>query len=487
MKQQQILLSIKNLQKYFPINKNNLFKVKKEYVKANKNISLDIYQGETLGIVGESGCGKSTLGRTIIQLQEQTGGSTLYYGANIDKFMPLYVKQVYKNLSKVSKSYDKDFAIINNLKKNRTKDEDYEEYRLLKIEFENKYYNTFRLIGGLAVYPNLEELSKILLIRYKLLKKQSKFKLMLDFLEAKEVISNQKNLEKVKELKQKIESLDSEVSTIERQLNNLREGIKSNPKYQKYEKFKDSGVDLSALTKKELRFLKKDLQIIFQDPYSSLDPRIKVSDIIGEGLLIHKYFDSKNNDYKNYVLDIMNKCGLDKNLSNRFPHQFSGGQRQRIGIARALALKPKFIVCDEAVSSLDVSIQSQIINLLQSLKKSDNLTYMFITHDLGVVRYISDRIGVMYFGNLVEIAPAEEIFSNPIHPYTRQLLNAIPVYEDELNKQKIWDIKFETKDFVFNYVKTKEADPDWIEVSEGHFVACKFKKNLEVGEVLWAY
>jgi peptide/nickel transport system ATP-binding protein len=109
---------------------------------------------------------------------------------------------------------------------------------------------------------------------------------------------------------------------------------------------------------------------------------------------------------------------------------------------------------------------------------------MFITHDLGVVRYISDRIGVMYFGNLVEIAPAEEIFSNPIHPYTRQLLNAIPVYEDELNKQKIWDIKFETKDFVFNYIKTKEADPDWIEVSEGHFVACKFKKNIEVGEVL---
>ena len=166
----------------------------------------------------------------------------------------------------------------------------------------------------------------------------------------------------------------------------------------------------------------------------------------------------------------MERCGLEASLSGRYPHQFSGGQRQRIGIARAIALEPTFIVADEAVSALDVSIQSQIINLLQDLKKERKMTYLFITHDLGVVRYISDRIGVMYFGNLVELATAEEIFSNPQHPYTKQLLKAIPrLSDDDLVFQDIRDVKI---DFA-SFEESNIPDKDWVEVRPKHFVACR--------------
>ena len=169
----------------------------------------------------------------------------------------------------------------------------------------------------------------------------------------------------------------------------------------------------------------------------------------------------------------MEKCGLKAEFIHRYPHQFSGGQRQRIGIARALAVQPKFIVCDEAVSALDVSIQSQIINLLLDLREKNNLTYLLITHDLGVVRYISDRIGVMYFGHLVELGSAQEIFNNPKHPYTKELLNAIPTMEED--EEGLWDIEEEYDDFEFHYSKDGDHDPDWIEVAENHFVAVTLK------------
>ena len=165
----------------------------------------------------------------------------------------------------------------------------------------------------------------------------------------------------------------------------------------------------------------------------------------------------------------MEKCGLEAEHLNRYPHQFSGGQRQRIGIARALALQPKFIVCDEAVSALDVSIQSQIINLLQDLHEKHNLTYLFITHDLGVVRHISDRIGVMYFGNIVELGSAEEIFNNPKHPYTKQLLNAIP--RMDMDDEDLWEVDESFVDYEFNYAKDGQDDPDWIEVAPNHYIA----------------
>lgn len=474
------LLSIKNLQKYYPVKKDNFFRIGTDYVKANKDISVDIYEGETLGIVGESGCGKSTFGRTIIQLQRQTGGSTLYYGDTIENFMPSYVKKVYRNLPKISGDYDRALNEINEIEKRleelngSEKDELYEQLRVKSIDFENTYGNTLRLVGGLVAHDNLGKVSAALLSRYNSASKVAEHKRELEFEKQKQEMHGTSDQGEIDRLTELLRAEEANLQEEDAKIEALKEPLRGTEKFERYEKYLDDGIDLAALTKRETRILRKDLQIIFQDPYSSLDPRLTVGDIIGEGLLIHKFFKSKNDPgYREYIIDIMEKCGLDGEFISRYPHQFSGGQRQRIGIARALAVKPKFVVCDEAVSALDVSIQSQIINLLQDLGEKEGLTYLFITHDLSVVRYISDRIGVMYFGRLVELASAQEIFDNPIHPYTKRLLNAIPTMDDQ--KDDPWDIHEEFADFEFHYEEAGDQDQDWIEVAPDHFVAVTLK------------
>ena len=245
---------------------------------------------------------------------------------------------------------------------------------------------------------------------------------------------------------------------------------------------------LSADTRKMLR---AEMQMIFQDPMASLNPRKKVGDIIGEGLDIHHRAASKK-EREELISGMLKKVGLSPEHAARYPHQFSGGQRQRIGIARSLAVQPRFVVCDEAVSALDVSIQAQIINLLQDLKEKKNLTYLFITHDLSVVKYISDRIGVMYLGNMVEIAPSDDIFAHPLHPYTEALLNAIPTTDEDANRNPEilqGDIpspvnppkgcKFHTRCKYCTEICTHVA-PEFEEVRPNHFVACHH--ILEQGE-----
>lgn len=324
----EVLLEVRDLKQYFPVKKTKL-REKQRYVRANDGITIDIYEGETLGLVGESGCGKSTFGRTLLQLYPQTHGEVLYH---------------------------KDGQTI----------------------------------------------------------------------------------------------------------------------------------DLKAQSKEEIRVLRKDLQLIFQDPYSSLNPRMTVGQIIGEGLVSHGIFKKGDPAMQEYIFQVMENCGLANYMFGRYPHQFSGGQRQRIGIARSLALNPAFVVCDEAVSALDVSIQSQILNLLSELKEKQNLTYLFITHDLSVVKYISDRIGVMYLGNMVELAPTEELFANTLHPYTEALLSAIPVVDEEDKRERILlegDIpspvnppsgcKFHTR-CRYCQQKCKEEVPQWTNVGNDHYVACHF-------------
>ncbi len=324
----KVLLRVRDVKQYFPVKKTKL-REKQRYVRANDGISLDIYAGETLGLVGESGCGKSTLGRTLLQLYPQTDGQVLYYK------------------------------------------------------------------------------------------------------DGKEI-------------------------------------------------------DLKSLSKEEMRVLRKDLQLIFQDPYSSLNPRMTVGQIIGEGLVSHGVFKRGDPAMRDYIFKVMENCGLATYMFGRYPHQFSGGQRQRIGIARSLALNPSFVVCDEAVSALDVSIQSQILNLLSDLKEQQNLTYLFITHDLSVVKYISDRIGVMYLGNMVELAPTEELFANTLHPYTEALLSAIPVVDENDKRERILlegDIpspvnppsgcKFHTR-CRYCQQKCKEEVPQWTDVGNNHYVACHY-------------
>ena len=195
------------------------------------------------------------------------------------------------------------------------------------------------------------------------------------------------------------------------------------------------GKDLTTLKSKDLRAMRRQMQVIFQDPYSSLNPRMTAGNIIGEPLIVHGLVKGKA-EYREKVADLLQNVGLNPYMADRFPHEFSGGQRQRIGVARALSVSPQFIVADEPVSALDVSIQAQIINLLEDLQEQFNLTYLFIAHDLSVVRHISDRVGVMYLGHMVEMADRNEIYRNPIHPYTKALLSAVPIPDPVLDAQR---------------------------------------------------
>ncbi|MBQ8108626.1 MAG: ABC transporter ATP-binding protein [Clostridia bacterium] len=242
------------------------------------------------------------------------------------------------------------------------------------------------------------------------------------------------------------------------------------------------GQDVFALTKEELRKLRPKMQIVFQDPYSSLSPRLPIGEIIGEAVREHDIV--AHEEFNDYITRVMDVCGLPEYYKDRYPHEFSGGQRQRICIARALALSPEFIVCDEPVSALDVSIQAQIINLLKRLQSDFGLTYLFISHDLSVVEHISDTVGVMYLGNMVEYAATEKIFANPLNPYTQALFSAIPIPDPDAHINRIIlqgsipspanppsGCKFHTRCAQCQEV-CKYAPPEWLEVEEGHFCAC---------------
>ncbi len=195
------------------------------------------------------------------------------------------------------------------------------------------------------------------------------------------------------------------------------------------------GVDLTQLEAAELNRLRERIQVIFQDPYSSLNPRMKVGDIIGEPMQVHK-IEPDRQKRRDRVAELLHVCGLNPMMADRYPHEMSGGQRQRVGIARALSMRPEFIICDEAVSALDVSIQAQVINLLEDLREQFNLTYLFIAHDLSVVRHLCHRVAVMYLGKIVELAESDELFDNPLHPYTQALLAAIPVPDPEVEARR---------------------------------------------------
>ena len=532
MKNTEKLLSIKNLKKYFPIAKSSFFQKEQFYVRANEEITIDINNGETFGLVGESGCGKSTLGRTILQLYSQTAGSTLYYGRTLEDFAPSYVAKTLESAPKMIAHYkklqQKAAAAAAEVEKAGEKATFFQHQtkNLTAAEADTAFQNVVKILGGFVALEDPSAGAKVLLQKYRTNVKLSKLNEEIRDLDAEiafhEAIAEElkgdqtvknaeskikKELDKanaVRAQKEKmlpqIDDLKKQLASDEREIQALKAQYASNAEFQKYEEMLDNGIDLSRLKYSEMRILRKDIQIIFQDPYSSLNPRMTVGQIIGEGLMTHKFFKAGDPKMKEYILNVMEQCGLQGYMLHRYPHQFSGGQRQRICIARALAVKPKFIVCDECVSALDVSIQSQIINLLEELKAKENLTYLFISHDLSVVRYISDRIGVMYLGNMVELGTAEEVFSDPRHPYTVALLSSIPTTEaNSADKERIIlegnipspirppeGCKFHTRCYMA-CDKCKRVPPPYTEVSPGHFVACHFldKKIDENGEYLF--
>jgi peptide/nickel transport system ATP-binding protein/oligopeptide transport system ATP-binding protein len=245
------------------------------------------------------------------------------------------------------------------------------------------------------------------------------------------------------------------------------------------------GQDIATADKKTLKAMRRNMQIIFQDPYSSLDPRVPIGESISEGLLIHGMKDSRERN--RIVVDMLKKVGMEEYHSRRYPHEFSGGQRQRIGIARALALRPKFIVCDEPVSALDVSIQSQVLNILRDLQFEFGLTYLFIAHNMSVVEHISDRVAVMYLGKMVELTDREEMFRDPRHPYTQALMSAIPVPDPKIKRTRIvlkGDVpsplnppsgcRFHTRCPIAQLDVCSVKDPEFREIKPGHWVACHF-------------
>lgn len=244
------------------------------------------------------------------------------------------------------------------------------------------------------------------------------------------------------------------------------------------------GEDITSLKQKELKPLRKKMQMIFQDPYASLNARMTVSDIIGEPLDIHHLKTGKERE--EFILELLDRVGLNKDHASRYPHEFSGGQRQRVGIARALAVDPEFIICDEPISALDVSIQAQVVNMLKDLQEEFGLTYLFVAHDLSMVRHISDRVGVMYLGSLVEVAETEELYRNNLHPYSKALLSAIPIADPEKaaqNKQILLEgevpsplnspvgCKFASR-CPYAKPECREAPPPLRDVGGNHYVAC---------------
>ena len=401
----EVLLKVDHLCQYFRLGRKDL--------KAVDDVSFTIKKGEAFGLVGESGCGKTTTGRSIIKLYNITSGNVYFKGQRIGAGTRSYQDAVTAARADAAKK-------IKALRSEKNAD----DARKAAIREEIKKIN--------------EELGAIVDKNRALIK---------------DARSDSKEVDK-----QYVESL---LKALEAEYD------------QKFRAAEGNDEKLKALKKEyqnRCRVAKKSklitqIQMIFQDPIASLDPRMTVRDIIAEGLVINGITDK---DYINEkVYEILEVVGLVREHADRYPHEFSGGQRQRIGIARAVIMQPEMIIADEPISALDVSIQAQVINLLNDLRERMGLTIMFIAHDLSVVKYFSDRIGVMYFGKMVELADSDELFKNPLHPYTRSLLSAIPLPDPVYEKQR-------TR---IHYNPIAEHDysvntPSFREVTPGHFVYC---------------
>ena len=428
----EVILSVRHLKEYFKLGGTGAFK----YNKAVHDVSFDVYRGEVFGLVGESGCGKTTIGRTIIRLYEPTSGDVYFKGVRIGagtrwnekeiKYTRIRLKEKLAELDQAEKDELQEHPEDSSIK------EKYAALRQKEIDAANETIETERkrIQAAKRDAANCDK----------------------DFA-AKEVEEVNKRYAAFLERTKKGRILLNEEDRAEAK------------KYRE---------DLSRA--KHAR-ITSGMQMIFQDPMASINPRMTVRGIISEGLRINGVH---NREYiKQRVDEMVDKVGLLPEHADRYPHEFSGGQRQRIGIARALIMNPELIIADEPVSALDVSIQAQIINLLNELRDDLGLTILFIAHNLSVVKYFCDRIAVMYYGNLVELAPSDELFRHPFHPYTRSLLSAVPHCDPDTEKNRT-RIKYDPRS-AHDYSVSK---PRLIEIEEGHFVLCNEKEEKEYRELL---
>ena len=414
----EVLLKVEHLCQYFRLGRKDL--------KAVDDVSFEIKKGETFGLVGESGCGKTTTGRSIIKLYDITSGNVYFKGKRIGAGVRSYKDAISVARSDASKK-------IKALRAEKNVDS------LRKAEIQEEIKKINEELGAIV------DKNRALMKDAKLDSKKVDEEYAESLLKALEV-----------EYADKFESAKGD----EKKLAELKKEYKNRCKIAKKSR------------------LVTQIQMIFQDPIASLDPRMTVRDIIAEGLVIKGVTDK---DYINEkVYEILDLVGLVPEHADRYPHEFSGGQRQRIGIARAVIMQPEMIIADEPISALDVSIQAQVINLLNDLRERLGLTILFIAHDLSVVKYFSDRIGVMYFGKMVELADSDELFKNPLHPYTKSLLSAIPLPDPVYEKQRVR----------IHYNPIVEHDysvdtPSFREITPGHFVYCndaeekKYKQSVK--------
>ena len=414
----EVLLKVEHLCQYFRLGHKDM--------KAVDDVSFEIKKGEAFGLVGESGCGKTTTGRSIIKLYNITSGNVYFKGKRISAGTRSY-KDAIKNARRDAK------AQITKLR-----------YELKKCNNATRRSQIDAEIGKINV-----QLAKTI--------EENRRNIVLAKHDNNNGIDKKYAMEQIaylrKEYKPKIEAAKNQPA--------------------KCKLLKKELTEKCRMAKK--RKLVTQIQMIFQDPISSLDPRMTVREIIAEGLIINGIKDKDVINQK--VYDILETVGLVREHADRYPHEFSGGQRQRIGIARAIVMQPEMIIADEPISALDVSIQAQVINLINDLRESMGLTILFIAHDLSVVKYFSDRIGVMYFGKMVELADSDELFKNPMHPYTKSLLSAIPLPDPVYEKQRVR----------ITYNPLAEHDysvnqPSFREVTPGHFVYCNDDEEIKYRE-----
>lgn len=493
MADKNVLFEVRNLVKQFPLSG-------KRTLTAINDVSFDIYTGEVFGVVGESGCGKSTLGRVLLQLYDATDGKAIYHGKVINEISPKYLNNELNNLSKhrdqAAELYKKSLS-VSGAKAEKLRQEAYD---ILE--------NAATLIGSRILTNDTERCRELLE------KAEAELKLGSAAIMKRRELKEKKDWNNVRIANDDPEkdALIKENEQLEEQIVALKKESKdhyaledsyraelvetdpgeilpivdkaSDPEYIAYlDSLYTTGLDFCKLTKNEMRALRHDLQMIFQDPAASLDPRESVGKAIEESLQLNTKLSPEAR--KERTMMLLERVGLKREHYDQYPHNLSGGQKQRVGIARAIAMDPTFIVLDEAVSALDVSVKAQILQLLNELKEGSHITYFFITHDLGIAKHFCDRIMVMYLGNICELAPSKELFAESLHPYTKSLLSAVPRlrFGDERVETPVLEgevpspinppsgCPFHSRCDKCMEICEKEK-PEYKEAKPGHFVAC---------------